>query len=137
VRDELILVVDDDLDCCRFMSTCLSAAGFRVAMAHRGADIVERALALAPRIIILDLEIPDLSGHAVLGALRADPRTSGIPVIMFSGCADDGWQALASENGSAACLCKPCSPELLVQAVRRTLARRPVPQAHQSVSRAS
>jgi CheY-like chemotaxis protein len=80
---ELILVVDDDPDIVEMLRCLLHDAGYEVATADDGA-----ALPLAhgrqPRVILLDILMPDIDGVEMSRRLRADPATAHIPIIALS-----------------------------------------------------
>jgi CheY-like chemotaxis protein len=122
-RNQLIHVVDDDESLCVWLSMSLVDAGFEVATARHATDIVERAIVSQPCVIILDVEIPGIDGQAALRALKTDPRTNQIPVVMCSGDMSSGWQTVATANGCTSCLTKPASIDLLLDAVRHALRR--------------
>lgn len=69
-----------------------------LACAEDGRSGVERALALLPQLILLDMNLPDCDGYEVLRRLRAEPATAGIPVIALSAesSAEDTRRALAA-----------------------------------------
>lgn len=77
-----VLVADDDPDTAELVRHSLLAAGHHVLVAHDGGE----ALALAPEVdlAVLDVEMPVLDGHAVVGRLRSDARTCDLPVLMLS-----------------------------------------------------
>lgn len=70
-----------------------------------------------PDLILLDLNLPRLSGHDLLALLRADPELRSIPVVVFSGSPHPSDQARARENGAFALVVKPSSLEPFVDAV--------------------
>lgn len=81
MRIPLILVIDDN-DLLRFAyRILLQKAGFRVADAPHGAAGLDRAHAMLPDLVLLDLSMPVLNGWQTMAALRGDPRTAEIPVI--------------------------------------------------------
>lgn len=79
-----VLVIDDD-DAARYvLHQFLTSAGFSVEEASGGRDGLERARRQAPDAIVLDLQMPDLDGYAVLEELHADPGTRDIPVVIVT-----------------------------------------------------
>ena len=95
-----IWVVDDQPDVSRAMVALLRQAG------HRGTAFLSGEAALAqlqsdiPDLMILDVMMPGLDGYAVLRAVREDPRTAALPVIMFSAIADPSRIAHAMARGA-------------------------------------
>jgi two-component system cell cycle response regulator len=94
----------------------LEAADYAVIEAEDGQQAVEQALAQAPSVILLDVEMPVLDGHQALAALKSDERTHDIPVVFLSGrgAGEDLVQAL--REGAHDYLRKPPEPaELLAR----------------------
>jgi DNA-binding response OmpR family regulator len=95
-----IWVVDDQPDVSRAMVALLRQAG------HRGTAFLSGEAALAqlgadlPDLMILDVMMPGLDGFAVLRAVRENPRTTKLPVIMFSAVADPSRIAHAMASGA-------------------------------------
>ena len=80
----LLLVIDDDPAARDLMQRSLGKEGFRVEVAADGRIGLEMARRLHPHVITLDVIMPGLDGWAVLKALKADPTTAGIPVVMVT-----------------------------------------------------
>lgn len=79
-----VLVVDDDPDAVKLISGYLEHSGYRVGAAYSGADGIAMARAEQPDAILLDLLMPEVSGFDVVAALRIDPATAQIPVIIVT-----------------------------------------------------
>jgi CheY-like chemotaxis protein len=80
----LLLVIDDDPAARELMQRSLTKEGFRVELAADGPIGLEMARRLRPSVITLDVIMPSLDGWAVLKALKADPTTAAIPVVMVT-----------------------------------------------------
>jgi CheY-like chemotaxis protein/anti-sigma regulatory factor (Ser/Thr protein kinase) len=80
----LLLAIDDDPNMIYLLKENLTEAGYRVSVASSGKKGLEKARKLKPSAIILDILMPHESGWVILGALKADPATSDIPVIVLS-----------------------------------------------------
>lgn len=89
-----LLVIDDDVEVCDLIRRYLSREGVHVETATGGAAGLQRAKALHPDAITLDVLMPDMDGWAVLSALKADPEVRHIPVVMLT-IVDDKAKALA------------------------------------------
>src|SRR4051812_34273973 len=89
VSGPLVLVVDDEVDSREILATLLSVAGYQVDVLASGHRVVERAALLEPAAILLDVVMPGLDGLEVARRLKADERTSRIPVIAYSGRAKE------------------------------------------------
>lgn len=121
-----VLVVDDYPDALQVWQLYLSSCGFKVLTAQDGPTALEVAIAERPDAILMDLELPGLSGLEVAERLRAHPHTSTIPLIAATGQSDQRQLARARAIGFDAIKVKPCDPETLVTEVRRLLeGRRP------------
>ncbi len=79
-----VLVIDDDAGARDLIARALAKEGFRVEVATHGKAGLEMARALRPQVITLDVMMPGMDGWAVLTALKADPATADIPVIMLT-----------------------------------------------------
>jgi two-component system, cell cycle response regulator DivK len=120
----LILVVDDYQDAREMYAEYLSFSGFRVAEASNGLEAVEKAFALHPDVILMDLSLPGMDGWAATRQLKSDERTRSIPVLALTGHALAGASDGARQAGCDAFVTKPCLPDELVVEVRRMLERR-------------
>jgi len=83
-RDVRVLVVDDDPSAVRLLTDMLEPAGFRVVPANGGAEGVALARSERPDLILLDLMMPEVSGFQVVEALKGDPATCQIPILVVT-----------------------------------------------------
>ena len=95
--------------------------GLALIVAPRGAAGLELARRHRPDLVLLDMNLPDLSGEDVLDALKADPATSAIPVLVLSADATPERRRLLIEHGAAGYLAKPLDVGEFVAAVRALL----------------
>lgn len=116
-----VLLVDDFVDALEVWMLFLSAAGFSVATAADGAAGLDKARTLRPDAIVMDLQMPGLSGAEVARALRADDATRDIPLIAATGHVR-GEDARAA--GFDSIVAKPCDPDALVAEIRRLVSGR-------------
>ncbi len=79
-----ILIVDDTLDNLTLLEELLSLAGYRVRSVPSGILALQAATAVPPRLILLDINMPDMDGYEVCRHFKADSRTRNIPVIFLS-----------------------------------------------------
>jgi two-component system KDP operon response regulator KdpE len=84
-RGLLILVVDDNEAIQKVVQRVAEKLGHQVIQALTGAAALEAAIASQPDIIVLDMGLPDADGRDVLNKLKADQRTTHIPVVVWSG----------------------------------------------------
>ena len=117
----MVLIVDDFDDNRQMYAEYLKYCGFRVAEASDGAEAVDRAIALVPDVVVMDLSLPVLDGWEATRRLKGDARTRHIPVVALTGHALEGLSQGAREAGCDAFLAKPCLPEKLLETVERML----------------
>jgi two-component system, cell cycle response regulator DivK len=124
--ERTILVIDDDSLVLGTLTELLRAHGHRVLEATKGQDGLELARAERPDLILTDYSMPEMDGLAVVGALKSDAATRGIPVVAFT----SGTAAEANRLVRAGCIGfipKPFEPgtlpELVAQFLRATVAR--------------
>jgi two-component system, OmpR family, alkaline phosphatase synthesis response regulator PhoP len=118
-----LLVVEDDHDIAQLLSHSLGRAGFVVDVIHSGAEVMAATRQTTPDAIILDLMLPGLDGLEVCRALRADPRSAAVPVIMLTARAEESDRIVGVELGADDYITKPFSPNELVARVRALLRR--------------
>ncbi|MBY6263975.1 response regulator [Azospirillum sp. 412522] len=113
-----ILVVDDAVTVRAFSRRVLEADGFVVDEAVNGIEGLERAMAVPPDLVIVDVNMRKMDGYTMLRVLRRDPSLRDVPAIMISteSKASDREQALLA--GANWYIVKPPRPEVLVEAVR-------------------
>ena len=112
-----VLVADDNPDMLEFVSDLL-APFFTVEVAADGHIALDAALANVPDLVLTDVTMPTLDGFGLLKALRADPRTMGVPVILLSARAGEDSRVEGLEAGADDYLVKPFSPRELIARVR-------------------
>ena len=100
----------------------LEHAGFIVDEAVDGAGALTSARSAPPDAIVLDVRLPDIDGWKVCAALKLDPRTVQIPIIILTAVALPAIAEQAAQAGCAAHLLKPCYPDDLTQTLRQVLA---------------
>jgi CheY-like chemotaxis protein len=116
-----VLVVDDYADSREMYAVHLSCVGFDVIEASNGVEALERAAESAPDVVVMDLSLPIMDGWEATRRLRADERTTGIPVIVLTGHALTGTTDATKNLGCDAFVVKPCLPEALEREIRRVL----------------
>lgn len=127
-----VLHVDDDPAVRRAVARILGGAGFRVASEPDGPAGLAAARAIRPDLVILDVDLPGLSGFEVCVRLRADSATRRLPVLHLSAARIDVRDRVQGlEGGADAYLVQPVEPAELVavaHALARRGARRPDPR---------
>jgi two-component system, cell cycle response regulator DivK len=120
-----VLLVDDYPDAREMYTEYLEFSGFEVVEAGNGIEALERAVDAAPDIILMDLSLPVMDGWEATRRLKADGRTSSIPIVALTGHALAGISEGAKKAGCDAFVTKPCLPEDLVKEIRKILHDRP------------
>lgn len=118
-----VLVVDDDELVGEMMRAVLERAGMRVIVHNSGFGLAIAVREHRPDLVVLDVNMPGLSGIHAVRAMRALDPSYGIdaPVLLHSGMAGEALEELAREIGAAGCLRKPARAAETVDAVRRAL----------------
>lgn len=117
-----VLLVDDYPDTLEMWTLYLRSQGFSVLTANNGIDALSMARSEHPNLVILDLDLPGLSGYEVARRLRGTDTTAGIPLIAATGYSADQQLDEARDAGFDAILVKPCDPEGLVRTIENVLA---------------
>jgi len=108
-----ILVVDDNRDAAVSMEMMLSLLGHEVSLAHDGVEAVERAAAVRPDVILMDVGMPRLNGLDATRRIREQPWGRAVKVIALTGWGQDADRARSKEAGCDGHLVKPVSlPDL-------------------------
>jgi DNA-binding response OmpR family regulator len=118
-----ILVAEDDRDIAELISHYLKKAGWTAHVAAAGDQALAYLRNHPVDVVILDLMLPGMSGLDVCQALRADPATAGIPVIMLTARAEESDRIRGLELGADDYVAKPFSPNELVARVRAVTRR--------------
>ncbi|MBG0778099.1 MAG: PAS domain S-box protein [Desulfovibrionaceae bacterium] len=107
----VVLVVDDDPAVSSYLAQVLESAGYNVATAGCGESALHKARNLAPDLVTMDLLMPGLDGRDAIAALRREPETSRMPILVISVLQD------TADAGGDAALTKPVDAELLLDTV--------------------
>lgn len=114
-----VLVIEDNRDAADSMRDLLAWKGHAVVTAHTGTEGLEKARRFLPDVVICDIGLPEMDGYAVAKALRDDPATREVHLIMVSGYAQEEDVARSREAGVDVHLMKPVEPEELLNRLRR------------------
>jgi two-component system, OmpR family, phosphate regulon response regulator PhoB len=122
-----ILVVEDEEDLQEVLSYNLRQAGHEVTIVGTGQEGLTRVRAEAPELVLLDLMLPDMSGTDVCRALKSDPATRQIPVVMLTAKGEEIDRVVGFELGADDYVVKPYSMRELALRLQAILRRRAVP----------
>jgi DNA-binding response OmpR family regulator len=118
-----ILVVEDDHDIADLIVHYLRKAGHTVSYLASGSEVVPQLRREPADLVILDWMLPGMSGMAVCDALRSDPSTLHVPIIMLTARGDEADRVAGLERGADDYVTKPFSPKELVARVAARLRR--------------
>jgi CheY-like chemotaxis protein len=105
-----ILIVDDDVDAADALATLLQSAGRGDArVAYTGATALALALEFLPTVVLLDLDLPDMSGYDVARRLSQHPQLQNLRLIALTASSEHPGRELAREAGIERYLIKPVS----------------------------
>ncbi len=116
-----ILIVDDLATNRIILRARLGSACYNTLAATNGAEALEVARKHRPDLILLDIMMPDMDGIAVCRALRDDPRTAGIPVVLVTASNEQALRLAALDAGARDFLTKPLDEMVLLARVRSLL----------------
>jgi CheY-like chemotaxis protein len=115
-----ILIVEDHPTMREAMRLVLEGEGFDIDEASDGAQALSAVHEEPPDLVLLDMSIPGVSGPDVLAAVKGDPTTSEVRVIVVTATGEEG-RAAAMAGGADHYFTKPFSPIALLQAVEEVL----------------
>jgi two-component system phosphate regulon response regulator PhoB len=118
-----ILVIEDEPDIRRVLDYNLRTAGYEVLSAERGRDGLSLAREERPDLILLDLMLPDLAGIEVCRAIKDDPSTRAMPIVMLTARGEEIDRVVGFELGADDYITKPFSVRELVLRIRAVLRR--------------
>jgi len=129
-----ILVVEDERDIVELLRYNLAKNGYQVMVAGKGEEALRLVRQNPPDLVLLDLMLPGMDGLDVCRALKGDPQTVGIPVIMVTAKGEEPDVVAGLELGAHDYVCKPFSPRVLIARIRACLRRvRQAPEAADDV----
>lgn len=115
-----ILLVDDDPAAIQLLSRMLAEVG-NLRFATSGEDALRLAHESAPDLVLLDAEMPGMSGFQILEELKADPMLADVPVIVVTSHSEPAFELTGFELGAADFIAKPVSAPLVVARVKTQL----------------
>lgn len=128
---ELILAVDDTPQNVRLLEAVLLPRGYRIAAASSGPEALAKLTEQPPDIVLLDIVMPGMDGYAVCRAIRENPATSFLPVVMITASGEQE-KVRAIESGADDFVMKPFNQAELLARVRSLLR---IKQYHDTIER--
>jgi CheY-like chemotaxis protein len=119
--ERLVLLAEDDEDILDLVSFRLERSGYRIVRARDGAEAVLLVKELRPALAVLDVSMPVMTGLEATCALRADPATAEIPIILLTARATPADVAAGVAAGATAYVTKPFSPQDLSSTIDSVL----------------
>lgn len=112
-----VLAIDDDPSICKLLELELGKEGFEVTTCNNGMEGLSRVKKEHPDLVLLDLDLPGLSGEAVCKELKKDSSTENIPVIMLTGKDTDADRVIGRVIGATYYIPKPFDRNDLLEKV--------------------
>jgi CheY-like chemotaxis protein len=121
-KPRVVLIVDDNKDLLTFFTTSLSLlSNLRVETAEDGIQGLERCLELLPDCMVIDVKMPGLDGYQLVRALRGDPETASVPLVILTAMAQDKDRFVGLASGADQYLLKPIKAGDLLAAINEAI----------------
>ena len=117
-----VLVVDDALTVRNTLQQLVEDAGFYVETARDGLDALDKLRDFTPRVVLTDLEMPNMNGVELTQSLRNREETKALPIIMITSRSQDKHRELAQQAGVDAYITKPYNEGELLKLIRQAVA---------------
>lgn len=133
---EQIVIIDDEEAMIALLKLELESEGFRVSSASDGSSALELIQKDLPRLVLLDVMMPDMDGYEVLKSLKENPRTRKIPVLMLTAKGLDPDIQKGLDLGADDYITKPFHANLLLKRIKTVLQNpdRPLEKSHKRSS---
>ena len=113
-----ILVVEDDRDISELIRYNLDREGYEVACLFDGGQVIEFVHKRKPELILLDLMLPEVDGIEICRALKSDPETKDIPIVMLTAKSEEADVVVGLQMGADDYIPKPFSPKVLLARIK-------------------
>lgn len=111
-----VLIVDDDPDMVKVMTFRLKSAGFEMDSCTSGKEALEKVKDSPPNLVLLDIQMPDMTGIEVADGIQGNEATKNLPIIFLTGKVDvDKGQVEGKPNRDI--MIKPCDFDQLIQKI--------------------
>jgi two-component system, cell cycle response regulator DivK len=119
MSNKTVLYVEDNEFNRKIVRQLLSVTTYRLQEAVDGEQGVAMAVDSPPDLVLMDIQLPKLSGLEATRRIRQDPRTAHVPIIVVTSFALSGDDRKALDAGASAYLAKPYSPRELLELIRK------------------
>ena len=117
-----VLIVDDNRDLLHLVTESLTLLGnFTVLVAEDGIAGLEQAVQCRPDCMVIDIKMPGLDGYQLVHALRGDPATATIPLVILTALPQERYRLAGMIAGADQHLTKPIKPADLVAAIQSAI----------------
>lgn len=120
-----ILVIEDNEQNLYLTTFILEKNGYEVVQARDGREGLDLAVKVEPALIILDIQLPVMDGHAVARELRSHPSLQDVPIVAVTSYAMVGDRERILEAGCSGYIEKPIDPDTFAGDIKRYLSTRP------------
>jgi DNA-binding response OmpR family regulator len=122
---ESILVVEDDQEINALVGAYVELCGFKYRLAFTGAQAFREMQGEIPALVILDLMLPDTEGFEICTRIKADPRTTAVPVILLTALSGEPNRQRGLRCGASEYMNKPFDPDLLMKMIAQYARHQP------------
>ena len=119
-RRTILVVEDDDLDM-KLFHDLLSENGYRILQTRNGREALELARRHRPDLILMDIQLPEVSGLDVTASMKRDDALNAIPIVAVTAYLNDWGDEAMAGAGYAACIAKPISITDFLATIDRVL----------------
>jgi DNA-binding NarL/FixJ family response regulator len=118
-----LLIVDDEPNLLRAVAACLRAEGYEVITARSGRDALATLAETMPDLIITDIRMPGMHGHALVHRIRSSPRSALVPIIFLTAKDQKSDRVEGFRTGADAYITKPFEPDELLAVISSIFSR--------------
>ena|SRR5690348_9212843 len=129
-RSTTVVIVDDDAGIRDSLKDLLAVENLDCAVAETGEQGLELVESLRPKLVVTDIQLPDMSGYQLCQSLKRDPNSRHVPVVMITGrFTEPGDKIQGFESGADEFFSKPFDPVFFVARIKSILRGLTTPQA--------
>ena len=115
----LILIAEDNEKNRKLMQVILQKAGYKIAVAENGEDVICLAKKVIPELILMDIQMPVMDGVEAIRILKSDPETKDIPVIALTSYAMEGDRERFLREGFNGYIPKPIKVKSFIETIKK------------------